>query len=60
MPTPFFDLFNCQPFERSEQQANRDPFEETAAAIVRRVNPFVVSTLGFDPHATAFSNYRGR
>lgn len=60
VPPPFFDLFNCQPFERSEQQANQDPFEETAAAIVRRVNPFVVSTLGFDPHATAFSNYRGR
>lgn len=58
-PPPSFNLFNCQPFERNEQ-ANRDPFEEAAAAVVRRANPFVVSTLGFDPHATAFSNYRGR
>lgn len=59
VPPPFFDLFNCAPYPRN-QAANRAPFEQTSAAIIQQINPFVVSTLGFDPHAVAFSTYRGR
>lgn len=53
VPPPFFDLFNCAPFPRN-LAANRAPFEQTSAAIIQQINPFVVSTLGFDPHAVAF------
>lgn len=36
------------------------PFQGTPALVVNQVAPMIVETLGFDPTAVAFSNYRSR
>lgn len=55
----FHDLWPTKPILRQHQN-QWIPFQETSALVVTQVTPMVVATLGFDPAAVAFSNYRSR
>lgn len=58
-PPSFHDLWPVKPIPRQDQNS-WIPFQDTSALVISHDDPMVVATLGFDPAAVAFSNFRSR
>lgn len=59
IPPAFHDLWPVKPFPRSQQQ-QWQPFLNASAEIIQHISPLVLVTMGFDPAAASFSNFRHR
>lgn len=59
IPPSFHDLWPMKPIPRNQQQ-QWEPFLFASANVIQNVAPLVLATMGFDPAAASFSNFKHR
>lgn len=59
-PPPFMDLFPTPNIPARQDQDQWEPYMTTCAQVLQQKPPFLIPTLGYEPAAVCFSNFRGR